>query len=218
MSACRQALRARPCGPPCRVTVWPSIRWVAAVSGRSPTMQESSPGHAVAGRGGGPDRRGCGPASSARPPAPGAAEGADRALVVLAAGSGGGVASLRPRVAVARGVRQGAERVAEALVACPAEAGDLALARLDRDRAGVPSEVPEPPGRQDARDRAVQVGEQTDRTGPEALELSLRPRAARLRARGCVRAICERRAAQGKRVRHGCSYAGLGVLEQHGAA
>ena len=36
MSACRQALRARPCGPPCSVTAAPSIRWVAARSGRAP--------------------------------------------------------------------------------------------------------------------------------------------------------------------------------------
>ena len=59
-SALRSALR-----PALRVTASPSIRWVAAVSGRGPTVRGSSPCSAVAGRGGGPGRTGCGPASSA---------------------------------------------------------------------------------------------------------------------------------------------------------
>src|SRR2546423_1124235 len=66
---------------------------------------------------------------------PRAAEGADRAWVVLAAGAGGGVAVLGPGVPVAGGVGQGAGRVAEALVAAVAEGGDLAFARFDGDGA-----------------------------------------------------------------------------------
>ena len=66
-------------------------------------------------------------------PAPATADGADRAGVVVPAGEGGGVQVLRPRVMVAAGVRERDERLAQALVARPAEAGCLAFARLDRD-------------------------------------------------------------------------------------
>ena len=74
--------------------------------------------------------------------APGASEGADRAGVVVAAGDRAGVVVGRPGVPVAGGVGERAERVAQAFVACPAEAGDLAFAGLDRDRglAGVAGE------------------------------------------------------------------------------
>ena len=66
-------------------------------------------------------------------PTPGAAEGADRALVVVAAGDRAGVVVGSPGVPVAGAVGERAERVAQALVARPAKACDLALARLERD-------------------------------------------------------------------------------------
>ena len=65
-----------------------------------------------------------------------------RARVVVAAGVGGGVVVGGPWVPVAGGVGQRAERVAQPLVARPAEACDLAFAGFDRDRglAGVAGE------------------------------------------------------------------------------
>ena len=53
--------------------------------------------------------------------------------MVVPAGEGGGVQVLRPRVMVAAGVRERDERLAQALVAGPTEAGGLAFAGLDRD-------------------------------------------------------------------------------------
>ena len=53
--------------------------------------------------------------------------------MVVPAGAGGGVQVLRPRVMVAAGVRERDERLAQALVAGPTEAGCLAFAGLDRD-------------------------------------------------------------------------------------
>ena len=53
--------------------------------------------------------------------------------MVLAAGERPGVVVGGPGVPLAGAVGQNAERVAQALVARPAEAGDLALAGLDRD-------------------------------------------------------------------------------------
>ena len=74
--------------------------------------------------------------------APGAAEGAGRARVIVAAGPGGRVVVLCPGVPLAGAIRQRAERCAQAFVAPPAEAGCLALAGLDRNRglAGVRGE------------------------------------------------------------------------------
>src|SRR5450755_4588321 len=65
-------------------------------------------------------------------PAPGTPERAQRAGVVLPAGEGTGVEVLRPGVVVAGAVRQRVKRLAQALVAPPAETGGLALAGLDR--------------------------------------------------------------------------------------
>ena len=65
--------------------------------------------------------------------APGAAEGAHRAGVVVAAGDRAGVVVRGPGVPVAGAVGERAERVAQALVARPAEARDLALTGFDRD-------------------------------------------------------------------------------------
>ena len=75
-------------------------------------------------------------------PAPGAADGAQSAGVVVAAGASGDVAVGGPRVPVPGGVREPAERTAQPLVAAPAEACGFAFAGLDRDRglAGVASE------------------------------------------------------------------------------
>ena len=67
--------------------------------------------------------------------APGAAEGADRAGVVVAALDRAGVVVAGPWVPAAGGVGEHAERVAQALVAAEAERGDFAFARFDRDRA-----------------------------------------------------------------------------------
>lgn len=64
---------------------------------------------------------------------PGAFEGADRALVVVAAGASRGVAVSRPGVPVAGRVGECADRRSEAFVAAVAEAGDLAFARFDGD-------------------------------------------------------------------------------------
>ena len=74
--------------------------------------------------------------------APGAAQAADRAGVVVAAGDRAGVVVGGPGVRVAGGVGQRADGVPEAFVARPAVAGDLPLAGLDRHRglAGVASE------------------------------------------------------------------------------
>jgi hypothetical protein len=66
-------------------------------------------------------------------PAPGAPDGSQRARVVVAAGTGGGVAVLRPGVPVAGAVRQRAERCAQPFVASPPEAGCFTFAGLDRD-------------------------------------------------------------------------------------
>ena len=66
--------------------------------------------------------------------APGTAECADDARVVVAAGAGGGVAVGGPGVPVAGAVGQCVERVAQALVAGAPEAGVLAFAGLDGDR------------------------------------------------------------------------------------
>ena len=65
--------------------------------------------------------------------APATAEGTDRARVVVPASEGGGVEVLRPWVAVAAGVRERDERLAQALVARPAETGGSAFAGLDCD-------------------------------------------------------------------------------------
>ena len=142
MSACRQALRARPCGPPVRVTAAPAIRWVAAVSGTGPDEVGMVTVTCVAARGVGRGRtatRSCQHRHTmrhqARPTVRSARDGRGR-------GRGRGVEVLRPRVPVAGGVSERAERGAQALVAAPAEARCLALARLDRDRglAGVAGE------------------------------------------------------------------------------
>src|ERR687892_660638 len=61
---------------------------------------------------------------------PGGAEGADGALVVVVAGVGVGVDLGGPGVPVAGAVGEGADGVAQALVAGAAEDGDLALAGL----------------------------------------------------------------------------------------
>ena len=53
--------------------------------------------------------------------------------MVVPAGVGGAVEVVRPRVVVAAGVRERDERLAQALVAGPAEAGGFAFAGLDRD-------------------------------------------------------------------------------------
>ena len=53
--------------------------------------------------------------------------------MVVPAADCGGVEVLRPGVVVAAGVRQRDERLAQALVAGPAEAGGSAFAGLDRD-------------------------------------------------------------------------------------
>ena len=66
--------------------------------------------------------------------APGAAEGPQGTAVVVAALAGVGVAVGRPRVPLAAAVRERAERVAQPLVARPAELRVPAFARLDRDR------------------------------------------------------------------------------------
>src|SRR5450755_846371 len=64
--------------------------------------------------------------------APGASERADRALVIVPASDRPGVDRLRPGVPVTATVSKCAERVTQPLVARPAEASDLVLARLDR--------------------------------------------------------------------------------------
>jgi hypothetical protein len=66
-------------------------------------------------------------------PGPGAAESAQRATVVVAAVASVGVAVGGPRVPAAGAVRERGERVAQALVACPAELRVFAFAGLDRD-------------------------------------------------------------------------------------
>src|SRR5579884_1830399 len=63
--------------------------------------------------------------------APGAAEGAGGARVVVSAGDRAGVVVGGPGVPVAGRVGQRAERVAQPLVARPAKTGGLALAGLD---------------------------------------------------------------------------------------
>src|SRR5688500_16839305 len=65
--------------------------------------------------------------------APGAAEDADRVLVAGAACSGAAVDVGGPWVVVAAGVGERADRGAQPVVAGPAEAGALGLARFDRD-------------------------------------------------------------------------------------
>src|ERR1700761_2020566 len=74
--------------------------------------------------------------------APGAAEAADRARVVVAAGSGRGVAVLGPGVPVTSRVGEGAGRGSQPLVAAVAEGRDLLFAGFDRDggHAGVGGE------------------------------------------------------------------------------
>ena len=67
-------------------------------------------------------------------PSPGTAEGAQRAAVVVAALAGVGVAVGGPWVPAAGAVREGGERVAQSLVACPSELRVFAFAGLDRDR------------------------------------------------------------------------------------
>ena len=67
-------------------------------------------------------------------PAPRAAEGAQRVAVAVAAGAGVGVAVSGPCVPPAAVERERPERVAQPLVAGPAELRVLALARFDRDR------------------------------------------------------------------------------------
>src|SRR5664279_46168 len=64
--------------------------------------------------------------------APGASERADRALVIVPASDRPDVDRLRPGVPVTATVSKCAERVTQPLVARPAEASDLVLARLDR--------------------------------------------------------------------------------------
>ena len=133
MSACRQALRARPCGPPFgdggaeHPLGGGEVGQGARRRGdrdRAVLLQGAVSGWVVGGA-----------VLPAAPDdaAPGATEGAQRAGVLVAAGAGGGVAVLRPGVPVAGAVGQGAERAAQPLVAAPAEAGCLALAGLDRD-------------------------------------------------------------------------------------
>jgi len=65
--------------------------------------------------------------------APGAAEDADGVLVAAAARSGAVFDVGRPRIVVAAGVGERADRRAEAVVAGPAEARALGLARFDGD-------------------------------------------------------------------------------------
>ena len=65
---------------------------------------------------------------------PGSSKGADRAGMVVAGGSGGGVVLLRPGLPMAGGVGEGARRGSQAVVAAAAKAGGLAFARLDGDR------------------------------------------------------------------------------------
>jgi len=73
---------------------------------------------------------------------PGAADGAQRAGVVVAAGAGLGVEVLRPGVPVAGAVSQRVERLAQALVRAPAECRGVAFAGLfgDGGLAGVAGE------------------------------------------------------------------------------
>src|SRR5215216_3230993 len=63
--------------------------------------------------------------------APGASDGANCALVVVASGASAGVEVAGPGVVVTAG---GGERAPQALVAGPAKGGVLALAGLDGDR------------------------------------------------------------------------------------
>jgi hypothetical protein len=65
--------------------------------------------------------------------APGSAEDPDCVLVAGAAGSGAGVDVGGPGVVVAAGVGHGRDRVAESVVACPAEAGVFGFAGFDGD-------------------------------------------------------------------------------------
>ena len=136
-SASRSALRAA-----VSVTAAPSIRWVAARSGQGPDLVDGDGDVVLQGAVAGGVVWGVVLPALPHDAAPGAADGADRAWVVVAAGAGGGVAVGRPGVPVAGAVRQRAERAAQPLVAAPAEAGGFAFAGLDRDRglAGVGGE------------------------------------------------------------------------------
>jgi hypothetical protein len=62
--------------------------------------------------------------------APGAAEGASGAGMVVAASDGAGVVVGGPGVVVAAAVGERVEGVAQPLVACPTEAGDLCVCRI----------------------------------------------------------------------------------------
>src|SRR2546422_2214845 len=68
-------------------------------------------------------------------PQPRPTEGADRVGMVLAARPCTPVDLAGPGMPVPRRVGKGRDRVAKPLVAGPAEGGDSALARLDRNRA-----------------------------------------------------------------------------------
>src|SRR5437868_4537158 len=134
MAACCQALRARPVRAARWVTVAPAIRWVAARSGMRPRRCGDRDSD-VALQGAVSSGVVWGVVAPALPhdAAPGAAEGADRAGVFVAALAGLGVEVLGPGVPVAAAVRQPAERDAEAFVARAAEAGGFPFAGFIRD-------------------------------------------------------------------------------------
>ena len=135
MSACRQALRARPCGPPVRVTAAPSIRWVAARSGRGPdgvgmVTVMCCCRRAVAGGVVGGVVLPAAPEDAA----PGAAEGADARAGGRGRGRGRRRSGRRPRGA-SGGCCRPACRTRSAGACCSAQRkrGGLAFAGFDRD-------------------------------------------------------------------------------------